>query len=118
VLPLSPVIALFKKSRAPTEAHNIRFAQPRAVGRKVSDEYAVPVCRLHHRDLRSYGDEASWWAWGRHRSPADRARTLAAIALERTLVELQPCDPYVGTRIRTRHRLAVSRVAESRKQTD
>jgi hypothetical protein len=47
--------------RAPTEAHHIRFAQPRALGRKVSDEYTVPVCRLHHRDLHSYGDEASWW---------------------------------------------------------
>jgi hypothetical protein len=39
-----------------------RTAQPRALGRKVSDEYTVPVCRLHHRDLHSYGDEASWWA--------------------------------------------------------
>ena len=48
--------------RMPTEAHHIRFAQPRALGRKVSDEYTVPVCRLHHRDLHSYGDEASWWA--------------------------------------------------------
>ena len=48
--------------RAPTEAHHLRFAQPRALGRKVSDEYTVPLCRLHHRDLHSYGDEASWWA--------------------------------------------------------
>jgi hypothetical protein len=48
--------------RMPTEAHHIRFAQPRALGRKVSDEYTVPVCRLHHRGLHSYGDEASWWA--------------------------------------------------------
>ena len=48
--------------RAPCEAHHIRFAQPRALGRKVSDEYTVPVCRLHHRELHSYGDEASWWA--------------------------------------------------------
>ncbi len=48
--------------RVPTEAHHIRFAQPRALGRKVSDEFAVPVCRLHHRDLHDYGDEASWWA--------------------------------------------------------
>ena len=46
----------------PTEAHHLRFAQPRALGRKVSDEYTVPVCRLHHRDLHGYGDEASWWA--------------------------------------------------------
>jgi hypothetical protein len=48
--------------RTPTEAHHIRFAQPRALGLKVSDEYTVPVCRLHHRDLHNYGDEASWWA--------------------------------------------------------
>ena len=48
--------------RTPAEAHHIRFAQPRALNRKVSDEYTVPVCRLHHRDLHSYGDEASWWA--------------------------------------------------------
>ena len=48
--------------RTPSEAHHIRFAQPRALGRKVSDEYTVPVCRLHHRELHRYGDEASWWA--------------------------------------------------------
>ena len=48
--------------RTPSEAHHIRFAQPRAFGRKVSDEYTVPVCRLHHRELHAYGDEASWWA--------------------------------------------------------
>jgi ERF superfamily len=48
--------------RTPTEAHHIRFAQPRALGRKVSDEYTVPVCRVHHRALHGYGDEASWWA--------------------------------------------------------
>jgi hypothetical protein len=39
--------------RTPSEAHHIRFAQPRALGRKVSDEYTVPVCRLHHRDLHA-----------------------------------------------------------------
>jgi ERF superfamily len=48
--------------RTPSEAHHIHFAQPRAIGRRVSDEYTVPVCRLHHRDLHTYGDEASWWA--------------------------------------------------------
>jgi hypothetical protein len=48
--------------RTPAEAHHIRFAQPRALGRKVSDEYTVPVCRVHHRELHGYGDEASWWA--------------------------------------------------------
>ena len=48
--------------RTPAEAHHLRFAEPRALGRKVSDEYTVPVCRLHHRELHRYGDEASWWA--------------------------------------------------------
>ncbi len=48
--------------RTPAESHHIRFAQPRALGQKVSDEYTVPLCRLHHRELHRYGDEASWWA--------------------------------------------------------
>src|SRR6202000_33625 len=48
--------------RSPADAHHLRFAQPRALGRKVSDEYTVPLCRLHHRELHRYGDEASWWA--------------------------------------------------------
>jgi hypothetical protein len=48
--------------RTPAETHHLRFAQPRALGRKVSDEYTVPVCRVHHRELHQYGDEASWWA--------------------------------------------------------
>jgi hypothetical protein len=48
--------------RTPSEAHHIRFAQPRALGRRVSDEFTVPVCLVHHRELHRYGDEASWWA--------------------------------------------------------
>jgi hypothetical protein len=48
--------------RTPSEAHHIRFAQPRALGRRVSDEFTVPVCVVHHRELHRYGDEASWWA--------------------------------------------------------
>jgi ERF superfamily len=47
--------------RRPTDAHHLRFAQPRALGRRVSDEYAVPLCRSHHRALHRYGDEAAWW---------------------------------------------------------
>jgi hypothetical protein len=48
--------------RTPSETHHLRFAQPRALGRKVSDEYTVPICRIHHRELHRYGDEPSWWA--------------------------------------------------------
>jgi hypothetical protein len=47
--------------RRPSDAHHLRFAQPRALGRRVSDEFAVPLCRTHHRDLHSRGDEGRWW---------------------------------------------------------
>jgi hypothetical protein len=47
--------------RTPADAHHLRFAQPRALGRKVSDEFTVPVCRVHHRELHRHGDEAGWW---------------------------------------------------------
>jgi hypothetical protein len=47
--------------RKPCEAHHIRFAQSRALGRRVSDEFTVPLCRVHHRELHRKGDEAAWW---------------------------------------------------------
>jgi ERF superfamily len=47
--------------RSPTDAHHLRFTQPRAMGRKVSDEFTVPLCRTHHRDNHRFGDEAAWW---------------------------------------------------------
>jgi hypothetical protein len=47
--------------RSPADPHHLRFAQPRALGRKVSDEFIVPVCRVHHRELHRQGDEAAWW---------------------------------------------------------
>ncbi len=47
--------------RQPCEPHHIRFAQPRAISRKVSDEFTVPLCRLHHREIHRRGDEAAWW---------------------------------------------------------
>jgi hypothetical protein len=47
--------------RQPCEAHHIRYAQLRAVGRKVSDEFTVPLCRVHHRELHRQGDERKWW---------------------------------------------------------
>jgi len=48
-------------SRRPFDPHHLRFAQSRALGRKVSDEFTVPLCRGHHRELHRYGDEAGWW---------------------------------------------------------
>jgi hypothetical protein len=47
--------------RSPADAHHLRFTQPRAMGRKVSDEFTVPLCRTHHRDNHRFGDEVAWW---------------------------------------------------------
>ena len=43
------------------DAHHLRYAELRALGRKVSDEFAVPLCRIHHRELHDRGDEKAWW---------------------------------------------------------
>jgi ERF superfamily len=71
--------------RRPTDAHHLRFAQPRALGRRASDEYTVPLCRTHHRALHRRGDEGAWWKtnnidplvvaqdlWGRTRAAGAR----------------------------------------------
>ena len=47
--------------RRPSDAHHLRFAQSRALGRRVSDEFTVPLCRGHHREVHRSGDEAAWW---------------------------------------------------------
>jgi len=47
--------------RRPADAHHLRFAQSMTIGRKVSDEFTVPLCRGHHREVHRCGDEASWW---------------------------------------------------------
>jgi hypothetical protein len=47
--------------RSPADAHHLRFTQPRAMGLKVSDEFTVPLCRVHHRDNHNSGDEVAWW---------------------------------------------------------
>jgi hypothetical protein len=48
--------------RQPCDAHHLKFAQGRALGSKVSDEFTVPVCREHHSELHRHGDERTWWA--------------------------------------------------------
>lgn len=61
--------------RQPCDAHHLKFAQGRALGRKVSDEFTVPVCRDHHDELHRYGDERAWWA-NLKILPLDRAKEL------------------------------------------
>ena len=47
--------------RKQSDPHHLRYLQPRALGRKASDEFAVPLCRSHHRAVHRAGDEQAWW---------------------------------------------------------
>jgi hypothetical protein len=73
--------------RRPADAHHLRFAQHRALGRKVSDEFIVPLCRGHHREVHRSGDEASWWRKAGI-DPTGAARTL--------WTETHPLRPVAG----------------------
>ena len=64
--------------RRPADAHHLRFAQHRALGRKVSDEFTVPLCRGHHREVHRSGDEAAWWK----KAGVDPTTTARALWLE------------------------------------
>jgi hypothetical protein len=48
--------------RQPSHAHHVRYAQERGLGMKVSDEYTVPLCSVHHDELHRVGNEKIWWA--------------------------------------------------------
>jgi hypothetical protein len=61
--------------RSPCDAHHLKFAQPRSLGRKVSDEFTVPLCREHHHELHRSGNESAWWANVKV-APLDAARDL------------------------------------------
>jgi hypothetical protein len=49
--------------RKPSDPHHLRYMQPRALSRKASDEFAVPLCRIHHRLVHRVGNEAAWWKY-------------------------------------------------------
>ncbi len=61
--------------RKPSDPHHLRFTQHRALNRKVSDEFTVPPCRGHHREVHRCGEEAAWWQKAGV-DPAASARTL------------------------------------------
>ena len=62
--------------RRPAQAHHLRFAQPRAMAMKVSDEFTVPVCNTHHDQLHRTGDERAFWAWNGFQDPLKYAARL------------------------------------------
>jgi hypothetical protein len=85
--------------RKPSDPHHLRFSQPRALSRKVSDEFTVPLCRAHHREVHSCGDEAAWWSKGEI-DPGASARSLwlatHTVAWPRSIKHLDPLPPEKG----------------------
>jgi hypothetical protein len=61
--------------RKPSDPHHLRFVQPRALGRKASDEFAVSLCRIYHRLVHRVGNKAAWWK-GAGIDPVSAARQL------------------------------------------
>ncbi|MDH2343446.1 ERF family protein [Bradyrhizobium sp. SSUT77] len=72
--------------RSPSDAHHLKFAQPRTLGRKVSDQFTVPLCRSHHQALHRNGDERAWWA-NLQISPLPVARELWAASAAEVIAE-------------------------------
>jgi hypothetical protein len=68
--------------RKPSDPHHLRYMQPRALGRKASDEFVVPLCRVHHRAVHRVGDERGWW-----RQAGIDPEPVARALWERTRVE-------------------------------
>ncbi len=84
--------------RRPSDAHHLRFAQSRALGRKVSDEYTVPLCRGHHREVHRCGDKSGWWKkFGIDPIVAARAPWLETHPLPGASDEVQPQTKNIGS---------------------
>ncbi len=82
----------------------MRFAQPRAIGRKVSDEWAVPLCATHHRSLHTVGNEKEWW----------KAKAIDPIAhAERLWWETRGRDVAISVKTRELIRMAPAYADES-----
>ena len=50
--------------RSPSHAHHVRYAQSRGLSLKVSDEFTVPLCSIHHHEIHTTGKEREWWQSG------------------------------------------------------
>jgi hypothetical protein len=89
--------------RKPSDPHHLRYMQPRALGRKASDEFAVPLCRIHHRLVHRVGNEAAWWK-DAGIDPIKAARKL----WKQTRVDAGRTAPEPGTEPAAADRTAIS----------
>jgi hypothetical protein len=86
--------------RRPADAHHLRFAQPPTLGRKVSDEFTVPLCRGHHREVHRCGDEAAWW----NKTGIDAAAAARALWLKSHPLPSKSCT--AGSKLQNEPNLA------------
>ena len=91
IAPSLPGTRVVVCGRRPAQAHHVRFAQPRAMAMKVSDEFTVPLCVGHHDALHRVGDERAWWAARADRSPRRRLAAVDRARQERRVPG--PCRP-------------------------
>jgi hypothetical protein len=96
--------------RQPSDAHHLRFAQSRAFGRKVSDEFTVPLCRGHHRELHRCGDEEAWWK-AAGIDPTVPARALWLQTHPLLTVQSEPTSPKYGIGAQTAAELVIAKSA-------
>src|SRR6185312_1630904 len=47
--------------RSPSHAHHLRYAQSKGLSLKVSDEFTVPLCAIHHHNIHNTGRKQEWW---------------------------------------------------------
>jgi hypothetical protein len=47
--------------RLPSHAHHVRYAQSKGLSLKVSDEFTVPLCAIHHHNIHTTDREQEWW---------------------------------------------------------
>jgi hypothetical protein len=79
--------------RTPSHAHHIRYAQPRGLSLKVSDEFTVPLCAIHHSENHATGDERGWW----------ENHEIDPLVVARSLWHLGRMPPVTSTDIMSKH---------------
>jgi len=77
--------------RSPSHAHHVRYAQPKGLSLKVSDEFTVPLCAIHHHQIHTTGKEREWWE-ERKIDPLVIASRRWQHSRDHALAKLQPAD--------------------------
>jgi DNA recombination protein Rad52 len=78
--------------RSPSHAHHVRYAQSRGLSLKVSDEFTVPLCAIHHHHIHTTGKEREWWQ-ERNIDPLKIASSLWQQSRERHATALEVDSP-------------------------